>query len=65
MQEIFQYLAVVGIGGRDRRRVDHAALAVHADMPLHPEMPLVAFLALVHFSIAFLLLVPRHEIFRT
>ena len=57
MQQMLDHLAIMGIGRGDRRRVNHATLAVHANMTFHTEVPLVAFPSLVHLGVAFLLFV--------
>ena len=51
MQQIWQFLTVVDIGGRDRGALCEAGFAVHANMYLHAEVPLVALLGLMHFGI--------------
>ena len=45
------------LAGVTAAELNETALAVHADMTLHARMALVALLGLVHFRIAFLLLV--------
>ena len=52
MQQVFDHLTIVGIGGRDRCRMNQAAFAVHPNRGLHAEVPWVALFSRVHFRVA-------------
>ncbi|KXS30820.1 MAG: hypothetical protein AWT59_3054 [Candidatus Gallionella acididurans] len=40
---VWQFLAVVDIGGRDRGAVSESGFAIHTNVYLHAEVPLVNF----------------------
>ncbi len=40
---VWQFLTVVGIGGRDHGAVSESGLAIHTNVYLHAEVPLVNF----------------------
>ena len=48
---------VRNVGRRGYDGVDQTAVTIHPDVRFHPEIPLVAFLSLVHFGVARLVLV--------
>ena len=57
MQQVRHFMAVMDVGGGNARAVNQPRLAVRANVQLHAEVPVVAFLGLVHFGVAFLVLV--------
>jgi len=52
MQQVFQQLQVMHIGGRCRNRMNDLGLAVDANIHLHTKIPLIPFLGLMHLRIA-------------
>ncbi len=56
VQQVWHFLAVMYVRGRDAGTMYQAALAVRANMQLHAEVPLIALLGLMHFRVACLVL---------
>ena len=52
MQQLWQRVLVMHVGGCDDGAVRQAALAVHANVQLHAKVPLLALLGLVHLGVA-------------
>lgn len=52
MQQVFEHLAVVHVGGCGRDRVDELTLAVDANVRFHAEVPLVALPGLMHLRVS-------------
>lgn len=57
MQQFWQGVLAMHVGGRDHGAVGRPALVAHADMQLHAEAPLLALAGLVHLGVAGRLLV--------